>query len=80
MRPYKPAPAPIAICGHCCHLVTISNDSNHRWHYCGITECPNSIIGCKQVKTTRRACSRYTQGRGEYLTATQIFKEISTTN
>jgi hypothetical protein len=76
MRPYTPPP--IAVCGHCKHLVTIRNDNAKLWHYCGITECANSIIGCKQVKTSHRACRRYAPGKGEYLTANRIFKEIST--
>ncbi len=76
MRPYTP---PAAICGHCRHMVTIRNDSGHLWHYCGITECANSIIGCKQVKPNRRACRRYQTGRGEYLKTAEIFREVQTT-
>ena len=77
MQPY-PVITPVAVCGHCRNLVTIRNCFNHCWHYCGITDCPNSIIGCKQVKTNSRACGSYAQGKGEYLTTDRLFKEIST--
>ncbi len=73
MQPYKPVINTVAVCGHCRHLVTISNDSNHRWHYCGITECAHSIIGCRPVKMTSRGCSRFSPGAGEFLTANRLF-------
>ena len=77
MQPYhQPAGrcVPIAICGHCRHLVTIRNDSGRLFHYCGIRECATSIIGCHPVKTNRRACRRYAEGSGEYLHADHVFQ------
>ena len=76
-KPYQPVVISAAVCGHCRHLVTIHNDSDHRWHYCGIAECSNSIIGCKPVKPARRACNRYAEGNGEHLTSTLIFRDVS---
>lgn len=67
--------APVAICGHCRHLVTIRNDSGRLFHYCGIRECSTSIIGCVPVKTCRPACRRYRPGRGEFLQANEVFTE-----
>lgn len=76
LRPSAPQCPPCLVCGHCRYLVTIRNDSNHRWYYCGITECRSSIIGCRPVKTTRAACRRYAAGCGEQLYASAVLKEV----
>ncbi len=73
MQPYTQVVQPAAVCGHCRHLVTIRNDAGHCWHYCGITECTHSIIGCRPTKMTSRGCSRFSAGSGEFLTANRLF-------
>ena len=77
MRPYRPAPS--RVCGHCGNRVDIRNDAGRHFLYCGITECPNSIIGCRAVKSNRRACGEFFVGRGEHLRADRIFREVKTT-
>lgn len=66
-----------ALCADCRWLVTIRNDNGHRFRYCGITECAGSIIGCKPVRPGRRACNRFSPGKGEMLQANNVFTPLN---
>jgi len=63
------------ICKHCRRRVLLTNDSGHAFNYCSVGESARSILGCKRIKPTRKACRHFDAGQCEVVKAITLFKQ-----